>query len=122
MNILAIAMSTPETLARYLNENALPFLLLADPTRASYRAFGLERTNWLRIFRPRVIWKYLKLIARGGKIRRVPEGEDALQLGGDFLIDRERRLKWGFRSADPADRPTIDVMLAEAKKMLDRTG
>lgn len=117
VNILAIAMSTPATLARYLKENALPFPLLADPTRTSYQAFGLERTTWLRIFRPRLIWKYLKLIARGGKVRRIPEGEDALQLGGDFLIDNERHVRWGFRSADPVDRPSVDALLAEARKM-----
>lgn len=122
VNILAISMSTPETLARYLKENALPFPLLADPTRDSYRAFGLERTSWGKIFRPRLIWKYLKLVARGGKVRRVPEGEDALQLGGDFLIDGERHVMWTFRSVDPADRPSVDVLLGEAMRVFVREG
>jgi AhpC/TSA antioxidant enzyme len=117
VNIIVITMSTPQTLARFEKERVFPIALFADPTRNSYRAFGLEHTTMMRIIRPSVIWKYLKLIARGGKVRRVPEGEDALQLGGDFLVARDGRLLWSFRSADPTDRPSVDVLLAEAKRV-----
>lgn len=111
VNIVALSMSTSETLARYLKENELPFPLLADPTKVAYKAFGLDRTSWGRLLRPSSIWKYLKMVAKGGKVRRIPEGEDALQLGGNFLVSTDGRLLWAYRSVNPMDRPTIETLL-----------
>ena len=42
----------------------------------------------------------------------MPEGEDALQLGGDFLVDRDGGILWAYRSVDPTDRPTVEQLLA----------
>jgi hypothetical protein len=39
------------------------------------------------------------------------QGEDVLQLGGDFILDREGRLAYAYRSADPTDRPAVEVLL-----------
>jgi hypothetical protein len=115
VEIVAVSMSRPEALATYLKEKSLPFPIVADPERTAYAAFGLGRTSWSRILRAGVIWRYMKLIFRGGKVRRVAEGEDALQTGGDFLIDGERRLIWGHTSADPTDRPTVEEILGQIK-------
>ena len=104
-------MSKPEWLARYLSERQLPFPLLADPDRSGYAAFGLGRTSWGRLMRPGIIWGYLKFIFRGWKVKRIPEGEDALQLGGDFVVDVGRRLRWSYRSKNPLDRPSVDELL-----------
>lgn len=108
-------MSNPESLVRYLAERQLPFPLFADPDRTTYAAFGLGRTTWGRLMRPGVIWGYLKFIARGWKVKRIPEGEDALQLGGDFILDADRRLAWAYRSKDPLDRPSVDDLLRACK-------
>lgn len=108
-------MSKPEWLARYLAKRKLPFPLLADPDRSAYAAFGLGRTSWGNILRPRIIWGYLKYIARGWRVKRIPEGEDVLQLGGDFIVDVQRRLLWTYRSADPLDRPRVDDLLRACK-------
>src|SRR5437867_3624031 len=86
VGVAAVSMSRPEALTAYLQSNPLPFPVVADPERKGYAAFGLGRTSWGKMLRPRVVWRYLKQIARGGKIRRIPEGEDPLQMGGDFII------------------------------------
>jgi hypothetical protein len=106
-------MSRPEGLARYLVERPLPFPVLADPDRRAYEAFGLGRTSWARLIRPGIGWRYIKAVAAGGRIRRVPEGEDPLQTGGDFLIGPGRRLLWGLTTPDPTDRPGLDQLYAE---------
>jgi hypothetical protein len=113
VDVVAVSMSRPDVLAAYLKEKSLPFPVVADPERTAYAAFGLGRTSWSRILRPGVIWRYLKLIFRGGKVRRVAEGEDALQTGGDFLVDGERRLNWRYTSADPTDRPRVEELLGQ---------
>jgi hypothetical protein len=111
INVIAISMSQPETLARYLATRAMPIPTFADPDRRVYADLGLRRTTWSKLLRPSIIWKYLKMIVRGGKLRPVPKGEDALQLGGDFLIASDGRILWEYRSADPTDRPTVDELL-----------
>lgn len=119
VGIVAVSMSKPELLGPYLQRRPLPFPIYADPDRASYQAMGLPRSTWWRFLRPAVIGKYLALIFRGWRIRRIPEGEDALQLGGDFLIARSRRLLWEYRSASPTDRPDLATLLAAARKVVD---
>ena len=122
VGVLAVSMSRPEGVARYLAERSLPFPLLADPERKGYAALGLGRTTWGRILRPGVMWRYSKHIVRGAKIRRIPEGEDALQTGGDFLVARDRRLLWAYTSPDPTDRPTVEQLLSVARERLLEPG
>ena len=118
VNVIAISMSRPETLARYLAAGAMPIPLFADPDRQVYAALELTRTSWAKLLRPTVIWKYLKLIARGGKVRPVPKGEDALQLGGDILIAADGRILWAYRGVDPTDRPTVDELLRALREQV----
>jgi hypothetical protein len=112
-------MGTPDGLARYLADHPTTVSVLADPGRKLYAALAVGRTSWGRLLRPGLIWKYLKMIARGGKLRRVPEGEDALQLGGDFLIAGDRHLLWAYRSTDPTDRPSVAQLLQVIDQTID---
>jgi alkyl hydroperoxide reductase subunit AhpC len=118
VNVIAISMSRPETLARYLAARAMPIPMFADPDRRVYAELGLARTSWGKLLRPSIIWKYLKMIARGGKLRPVPTGEDALQLGGDFLVASDGRILWEYRSSDPTDRPTVDELLRVVREQV----
>lgn len=108
-------MSRPDVLAAYLARQPWPFPVFGDPDRKAYAAVGLGRTTWSRILRPSVIGKYLRLIFGGWRIRRIADGEDALQLGGDFLVARDGHIVWAYRSADPADRPPVAEMLKAAR-------
>jgi hypothetical protein len=90
----------PELLAVFLREQPLPFPAVADPGRVAYRAFGLARTSWATMLRPGVILRYLRLIFRGWRLQLVREGEDILQLGGDFVLDQDGRLTYAYRSGE----------------------
>jgi hypothetical protein len=118
VGVAAVSMSRPDGITRYQAERPLPFPLVADPERRAYAAFGLGRTTWVRIARPGVLWRYAKLVAGGAKVRRVPEGEDPLQTGGDFLVDADRRLVWAYTSPDPTARPAVRDLLAVARTHL----
>ena len=109
--ILAIVISKPPLLAAFLADEPLPFPLVADPSGAAFRAFGLERTSWWRILHPRSVLRYLALIWRGTKPRPVNEGEDVLQLGGDFVLDSAGRVVYAYRSAEPTDRPPVEALV-----------
>jgi peroxiredoxin len=109
--VLVVTQARPGLLAAFLREQSLPFPAVADPERAAYRAFGLERTSWLTLLRPLVVLRYLRLLFRGWGPRRPAGGEDVLQLGGDFVLDREGRLAYAYRSREPTDRPSVETLL-----------
>jgi hypothetical protein len=109
--VLVVSFAQPALLALYERDQSLPFAIVTDPTRAAYRAFGLERATWGEMLRPRVVWGYLRLMLRGWAPQRGNKGEDVLQLGGDFVLDPQRRLVYAHRSVEPTDRPTVTALL-----------
>ncbi len=115
--VLVVTQAQPALLAVFLREQPLPFPAVADPTRAAYRAFELARTSWGKILRPGSILRYLKLLFRGWKPRRSSAGEDVMQLGGDFILDAERRLVHAYPSAEPTDRPSVAALLQALRKL-----
>ena len=70
-------------------------------------AFGLERTGRFSFLRPKVLWGYIRGMLKGYGVRAPYEGEDILQLGGDFVLDKLRRIVFAYPSADPTDRPSV---------------
>lgn len=107
--VAVISFVQPSRLQAYLRLRPWPFRVLADPGRSAYRAFGLESAPWSRLFRPRVILRYLGLILRGWLPRLAHE--DVHQLGGDFVIDTSGGIIYSYRSSDPTDRPSVDELL-----------
>ena len=93
----------------YASDLRIPFQLLSDPERAAYRAYGLRKGGLWRILRPKTVWEYAKLIARGRLFRGIQA--DPFQLGGDFVIDGSGIVRFAHRSEDPADRPAMDRLL-----------
>ena len=105
--VLCVTPSRPASVAGL----DLPVPVLCDPERAVYRYFGLEPGRWGMFFRPRVLGRYLRLIFLGWRPHAMAEGEDPKQLGGDVVLSNERRVLLAYRSADPADRPSVDELL-----------
>jgi len=116
--VFVICFAQPALLVLYERDQALPFSIVADPSLAAYKAFGLERTSWLGLFRARVIGGYLRLMLRGWMPQRGNKGEDVLQLGGDFVLDERRRLIYAHRSTEPTDRPPVAELLRALRLLL----
>src|SRR5437763_3436606 len=113
--LVAVSQGRPEVVAAQLRHTPRPFPVLSDPGRAAYKAFGLERGGWAMFLKPRALVRYLGLMARGWRPRLPVGGEDVRQLGGDFVLDRNRRLVFAHRSADPADRPAAEVVVDQVR-------
>ena len=110
-SVLVVSQAKPEVLSRYLARFQWNVPLACDPDRAAYAAFGLERTNWATFFKPQVLWGYFKGMAKGYRVKKPFAGEDVLQLGGDFILSRDRKVVFAYRSADPTDRPAVAALL-----------
>lgn len=111
-SVLVVSQAKPEVLSLYLSRFAWKVPVVCDPERGGYAAFGLERTDWLTFFKPRVLWGYFRGMFKGYGVKKPYAGEDMLQLGGDFLLTRERTVVFAYPSADPTDRPAVAALLA----------
>ncbi len=106
--VLLISFVGGRAAGAWLAETGAPFTLLIDERRSVYRAYGL-RSSILSVWNLRVLWAYIRLIARGRKLR--PIQGDPNQLGGDFLVDSDGFLCLAWPSRDPTDRPPVETLL-----------
>jgi alkyl-hydroperoxide reductase/thiol specific antioxidant family protein len=97
----------------YVRQTGLKWPILIDPTLSLYRACGMERGMWWDIWGPATMWTYFKLMARG----RRPHGPagDINQLGGDLLIDPNGTVRLHHIGKGPADRPSVESLLAAVR-------
>ncbi len=109
-SVLVVSQAKPEILALYLSRQHWQVPIVCDPQRVAYRAFGLERTSWLTFFRPKVLWGYFRGMFRGYGVKKPYAGEDVLQLGGDFVLNRGGRVVFAYASANPVDRPPLTAI------------
>lgn len=110
---------TPAKLVKlFLAENSVPFPVVSDPNRDGYRYFHLGRTSYFSFLNPIILAKYLWRFLQGAKVRK-PVDQDLLQLGGDFLFDRNGDVVWSWPSQNATDRPTAK-QIHDAVMALDR--
>jgi hypothetical protein len=113
--VLAISFTPAAKATAFLERHPMPFPVLCDPTREAYRAFELGRTSWLRLLNPLVAGRYSLIVLRGWLPFRPQKGDDLMQLGGDFVLDGERRLVFAYSSANATDRPAVETLVQAVK-------
>lgn len=107
-----VTFTDPENLRDYSRRNALPFPILVDHERTTYRAYGLGRGSLTRVWGLRAARRYAQIIRRSGTSGLARPTEDPRQLGGDFVIAPDGTLAYGFWGAGPDDRPSVDDLIA----------
>ncbi len=112
-----MSFAPPARVAAYLQKHPQPFAVVSDPARAAYHAFALERAAVRSLFRAGVLVRFVKLIFRGWMPKKPGQGDDVLQLGGDFVLDADGAVRYAHPSAEPTDRPS-GVELVRAIKEL----
>jgi AhpC/TSA antioxidant enzyme len=116
LSVLAVGHAPPEIVKQFIEREKLLFPIVTDPERVGYKSLGLGRVKLWHFLRPRILGNFLKLLFKGQKIRRLTWTEDVFQLGGDYIVDRNRKILFAYPSQDATDRPSIATILdAEAK-------
>ena len=109
--VVLVTFTDPTQLTDYQSVNELPFTILVDDDRHSYRAFGLGRGSFLRVWGWRAFRRYVEIIRSRGLTGLGRPTEDTLQLGGDFVIGPDGALAWGYWGEGPDDRPSVDELI-----------
>jgi len=115
--VAMITFTDTDNLARYQTANPIPFPVLVDPDRATYRAYGLGRGSVRRVWGWRATRRYLEIFREKGLHGLRRPTEDTLQLGGDFIIAPDGTLAWGFWGEGPDDRPSVDEIIAQLQRI-----
>ena len=112
--LVVIAAEPLEALAKVAAEEKWSGPVLADPGRGVYLAYGLTRLPWYRVFTPKAALLYFGFILRG----RFPgkPGQDALQQGGDFVVDSQGILRLASVTQRSHDRPPVDQIIGAMRK------
>jgi peroxiredoxin len=111
VDVAVVTFARTELVDGYRQHLGIPFSVLSDEQRDTYRSYGLERASLRRVYRPATIKKYAQLMRAGKKLRRPTE--DTRQLGGDFVVGANGRLRFAYRPVAPDDRPEPADLIAE---------
>lgn len=113
--VAAVAMGTPQQVARFFGDLTGRMTCLADPDRQAYKAFGLERAGWWQIAGPQVWLPSIRALLRGGVGR--PVG-DVQQLPGAFVIDCQGVVRLADRPKNQVDRHGVDELVATVRSLV----
>lgn len=113
LNLAVITQGTPETAAAFAAQYAPGLLVLADPERKSYQAYGLERGNLFQTFLNPKVWRAVSKSRRKGyQVEPPPPGQDAMQMSGTFIISRQGKIELPYYYDHIADHPPLDLLLS----------
>jgi len=107
--VVAVGQGTGGRSAAFRRDNDLPFVVLGDPERAGYAAFGLKRASALEMLRPSLLAAAGEAIFGGARQGRT-EG-DPIQLPGTFVIDRGSIVHYAHPAAHAGDIPTAALLV-----------
>ncbi len=116
-NVVMVTFTDPDNLDGYQGVNSVPFPILIDSDRSSYRAYGLDRGSVWRVWGWKATKRYFEIFRQGGLRDLRRPTEDTLQLGGDFIIAPDGTLAWGFWGDGPDDRPSVNELIAEIRRI-----
>jgi len=112
LDIAVVTQGVPQETQLFAEKHAPGLKALSDPERKAYRAYGLERAT---IFQTFLNWKVLKAVSnsrkKGYQVETPPEGQDAMQMSGTFIISPQGRVLLPFYYDHIADHPALDLLL-----------
>jgi peroxiredoxin len=113
LGIAVVTQGSPQAAAEFGKKHAPGLLVLSDPERAAYRAYGLERGSIFQVaLNPRVFRAVSRAKKKGYRLELPPEGQDAMQMSGIFVINRAGRIALPYYYDDIADHPSLDILLS----------
>jgi peroxiredoxin len=113
MDIAVITQGTPEAAALFAKKFAAGLKVFSDPERAAYQAYGLERGNLFQtVINPKVLSAVSRSRKKGYEVEQPPEGQDAMQMSGTFIINTQGRILLPFYYDNIADHPPLDLLLS----------
>lgn len=112
LGIAVVTQGSPGATDLFMKQYAPALLALSDPERAAYHAYGLERGNIFEtVLNLDVIRSVKEAAKKGYHLEPPPEGQDAMQMSGTFIINQAGRILLPYYYDNIADHPPLDLLL-----------
>lgn len=112
LRLVAVTQGTPQEALEFSKKRAPGILCLSDPERVAYHAYGLGQANMYQAFLSPQVWSgNAKAREHGYKAELPPEGQDALQMSGTFIIGTDGRIRLPYYYNNIADHPPASLLL-----------
>jgi hypothetical protein len=113
LSLAIVTQGSPEEAKAFCEQRAPGVLCLADPERQAYAAYGLERASLWQTFLSLNVWRSNRRLKRerGWNTELPPRGQDAMQMGGIFVIAPDGSIRLPYYYDDIADHPSVDLLL-----------
>jgi peroxiredoxin len=112
LDIAIVTQGVPAETALFTHEHAPGLPAFSDPERKAYRAYGLERGTLFQTFLNLKVWKAISQSRKKGyQVEAPPEGQDAMQMSGTFIINTQGRILLPYYYDNIADHPVLDLLL-----------
>jgi len=123
IRIGCIVQGTAQEMARFCGRHGVASVCIPDPKRESYRAMGLERTDWWSILFPTPEGRRRRTAAKAAGFPisfkgTIQKHSDVLQLPGAALVAQGGRIQWIHRATSPSDLPSPSQLLQTAQQPL----
>ena len=109
--VVAIGMGRPDMAAFFRDQFDIPFTLLVDHEKQTYRALQIKKGTWFDVSGPQNWARFAKAFLSGKGVAK-PE-QDPLQMGGVAVVQQGGRISFIHRSEASADNLPIDDLLEE---------
>ena len=100
--------------AHFRDETNIPFPLIVDHTKETYRALEVKKGNVLSVMGPTVWLGAIKNIFKGQQPVKKPQ-QDPFQLGATAIVKPGGEIVHLHRSADSSDNYPIDKVIQEIR-------
>ena len=112
MRLVAVTQGSPQETLAFCQQRAPGIIGLSDPRRVAYHAYGLGQANIYQAFLSPQVWSgNAKAKEHGYKPELPPEGQDALQMSGTFIIGTDGRIRLPYYYHNIADHPAASLLL-----------
>ena len=116
--VVAVGQGTAAQTRAFAHHLELPYLLLGDPERTTYAAYGLNIGTLRQLLGPAVIRVHLRGLLRGSRPGRIMG--DPRQLPGAFVIDRSGVVRYAKAGKHAGDHASNAELLAAVAEVMGR--
>lgn len=104
-------MGWPAAAADFREQFQVPFPVLIDHTKETYRALEFERGTMWQILGPPVWIRAARSFLSGHGVTPRPK-QDPLQLGGVIVTEKGGDIRYSYASKTSSDNPPTDEVIA----------
>lgn len=109
-------MGQVEMAAHFREEQDVPFPLIVDRKKETYRALEVARGSLLDVAGPSVWLRAVKNVAKGHPPFQKPQ-QDALQLGATAIVKPGGEIAHIHRSKDSSDNYSVDEVIKKVSEL-----